>query len=537
MSRHLARSLTQAEGARWLWGGLTPPSPYWTSSNDIFNPTGDYRNTSDKHESFDVVDITSVDLAEHQAWPVILDEALRLLRPQGVLTLRSSNSRFVSSFEIMRRVWTWNSGRVLLLGHETAEGGSHQLSLRLTHDLPRYPTLSSMDFVVITDGSDIARIDRFIASARQAATDGGIAYKILIASSFAVDTTRLIAYQGDCELLVVPEAFPGWITRRKNQAVARCGAENILIVHDRYWVRHDFVKLVREYGPDYSVLICRQITANGERFPDLVTTSSETVTTSSGLLEYGQWGPYVYVNGGAILAKKEILEACPWNELLLWGEFEDVEWTRRLRNSGLEPRFARLPTLFTEAPRENYADAFEPVSAHHSHYIVPGDRAQSQTLTTPATCWGRLHSLVGIDAGEVALRSGISFGGGWKIGADGARLPPGQEGIIFFRPPVRVRKGFVSMLFGGVSSGSCWKVGSVPLSGSVLLGGWGRIIIPANVVRDDGAIRIVVTSSKEMHLNGIRIFHRVAISETRWMRPLCRFAARLFRAANPSAPG
>lgn len=481
------------------------------SSADIFDPSRDYRLDPAFHENFDVVDLTAVDLAARKAWPVILDEALRLLRPGGTLTFRASNTRLVSFFELMRRVWIWNGGRVELVEQRVEEDGVHEASLRLTHDTPRDATLASMDFVVITDGAEPARLDRFIASAREAASAGGIDYKILVCSSSQIDTGLLAQYGDDCETLITQERFPGWITRRKNLAAAHCRSENVLIVHDRYWLAPGFLEHVKQYGPDYSVLICRQIEPDGTRFPDLVATADDAVTTSAGLLEYDDWSPNVYMNGGAILAKRAVLTACPWNELLLWGQFEDVEWTRRLRDHGFEPRFSRLPTLVTTVPRDGYVEGFEPIPQDAARYIAPGRSLEGRNQFVPLARWLTSISLAGADPGQVALRTGVALDGAWSVGPDGARLPANRHGLIFFRPTTSVRRGALRLVVTGPEEPGLWTVGRQPLRTRRLPGRRVIVVVPPKLVRNDGAVRLTVVSPVDMSVRRIRIVHETGI--------------------------
>jgi hypothetical protein len=42
---------------------------------------------------------------------------------------------------------------------------------------------------------------------------------------------------------------------------------------------------------------------------------------------------YMYISGMYWIAKKDIMEKYPLNESLVWGQGEDVEWSKRIRNN------------------------------------------------------------------------------------------------------------------------------------------------------------------------------------------------------------
>jgi hypothetical protein len=65
------------------------------------------------------------------------------------------------------------------------------------------------------------------------------------------------------------------------------------------------------------------------------------------------------VNGGAILAKREVLQLFPWNELLYWNQGEDVELSRRMQQRSIYPRYARTLELVVLQVRDGYIESFE----------------------------------------------------------------------------------------------------------------------------------------------------------------------------------
>ncbi len=392
------------------------------------------------HQAFSEVDLTSENLAGHKLWPVILDEALRLLAPDGRLILRTGNTRLGSYHEIMRRIFRWSEGRVLLEKSEGVAGGEEIVaSVRLTHDVRRTAAVDAVDFVVLTDGQRSDRVERFIASVRRASSTR-VGYRIIVASPCLIDVGSIGNWADDC-LLYVDAAGADRIAERKNRVVeAVCRAETVLLVHDRYAVSEAFWSELEAFGGDFSVLICGQTLQSGARFPDLVATASDIITTRAVQLEYGDWSPYVYVNGGAVLAKRKTLLEVPWNPLLQWGAHEDVEWTRRLRDAGVEPRLCRHAVLISLPPRQGYREGFEQLPGDGDVYLAGGLLEEGLMRHLPAPERRRRGDFDGSSRSEVALRSGIVLGDGWATGPGGALLESGREGRVSLRLPPSSRR-------------------------------------------------------------------------------------------------
>ena len=75
----------------------------------------------------------------------------------------------------------------------------------------------------------------------------------------------------------------------------------------------------------------------------------------------------VYVYSGAWVAKKKLMENFPLDENLAWGEGEDVEWSKRIRdkiefkfNSYSQVKLLKYkPPLFLEPDKNKLKDILE----------------------------------------------------------------------------------------------------------------------------------------------------------------------------------
>ena len=59
----------------------------------------------------------------------------------------------------------------------------------------------------------------------------------------------------------------------------------------------------------------------------------EIIADNACLLPYdvSNLSKYMYISGAYWVAKKYVMEEFPLNENLVWGESEDVEWSKRIR--------------------------------------------------------------------------------------------------------------------------------------------------------------------------------------------------------------
>jgi hypothetical protein len=129
----------------------------------------------------------------------------------------------------------------------------------------------------------------------------------------------------------------GWITKKKNLITKHAKYENIVYLHDYMIFDKDWYINFLNFGNDFKVCMNQMINPDGTRFRDwtLWAESAEEI----GIPHLHYLIPYditnlsrlMYFSGSYWVAKKEVMEEFPLNENLLWGQSEDVEWSKRIR--------------------------------------------------------------------------------------------------------------------------------------------------------------------------------------------------------------
>ncbi len=416
--------VTSAE--RIFWGGVHPPLGGLTTSARIYDPGHGHRVAPELHRGFDVVMLVEVDLATIKTWPIVVDEALRLLAPGGTLLLRYSRTPMFSDFALKHQLMAWTRGMIRPVAETAYAGGITQAAFRLGGPSRVEPALDGYSFGVITDGRQAHAVDAFVASVRSLEGLERISHEIVVCAP-AAECARLGGQPG-LRTVVQDDGFEaqGWITRKKNQLVEAAGFENVVIAHDRYTLAPDFLARMRAFGADFDVLVCAQKLPGGERFPDWVTSGSAWGHGAAALLDYDDYCPHLYVNGGIMVAKRDTLACTPWNELLFWEQAEDVELTRRLQHRGIVPRVARDVVAITSRVRPGFISGFEVLPRVANAYPMTGTLAERGLVGIPHYRTGERVAL-----GRHAVASwenGVRLGDAWVQDTGGAATWNGQGG-------------------------------------------------------------------------------------------------------------
>lgn len=437
-----------ANSTEIFWAGSQPPLGRMVASETIYTAESDFRLPPDHHQRFDLVYVVERDLGSIKQWPLVVDEALRLLAPRGRLLLRFNESAFLAIFALANLLRSWPHGQISTVFQHRHEQNLILWCLRLDTQERRNVSLTSFSFGVIADARRPKEMIRFIDSV--ATLDGieGIAHEVLVCGPPSVKE-QLDSHRANVRFVEQDENFSqhGWITRKKNAITQAAAYENVLIVHDRYALPSDFLRSLRAFGGDFDVLVPRQITDDGRRAPDWTSLGADWRWTTPGMLAYGDYSPHLYVNGGLMLAKRETLLRCPWNELLFLSQAEDVELSRRLRENGIVPRLARTVGAIVTALRPNYLQGFETLPATPDAYVISGSDADPQRKA-PAAALNQPIPLTAASAGHLAFQHGVVLGDGWTITSKGAKWRPAieTEAEIFLRLPSRLFGGAILRL-------------------------------------------------------------------------------------------
>ena len=146
------------------------------------------------------------------------------------------------------------------------------------------------------------------------------------------------------------------ISKKKNRIIDEAKHNNLIIMHDRITFDKDWYKKICDYGNHFDQ-ICMPILdedTKSLRINDWMKIDcdfTEFEKSKGVILNYNEWSPFVFVDGGFMLIKKHIISKTKLNPFLNWGEMEDVNLSQRLYLEGNSVCFYQSPFLFTQTHR------------------------------------------------------------------------------------------------------------------------------------------------------------------------------------------
>ena len=132
----------------------------------------------------------------------------------------------------------------------------------------------------------------------------------------------------------------GWITKKKNLITTNSKFENIVYMHDYLLLHKNWYKGYIKFGNNFDIAMNKIVNPDNTRYRDWTLWPhnenfiDEIIKDNSCLLPYSvlDLSKYMYISGAYWVAKRDVMEEFPLDEDLLWGQGEDVEWSKRIRN-------------------------------------------------------------------------------------------------------------------------------------------------------------------------------------------------------------
>jgi hypothetical protein len=402
-----ALALATSDGPIY-WSGSDAPVPGCIVSDRLFDPRCAFREEPEMHGLFDVVYLVERDLGLFRQWPLIIDEALRLLRDTGTLVLRYAPSSALATHQLMSLLHRRSAGRARVVLDQRWDDDPLRLLGLAVHRTPRAREVTGISFALVTDGRQPGRVTAFAESVSAIRGIEGIPHEVLVCGPpGCVD--HLTGLISPVRLVEQPSEHSdrGWITRKKNLLVDAAQHDFSVVGHDRYTMEPDFLEAFRRFGGDVDVLVPQQRTERGLRYPDWVSVGDDVTLGPLLELEYEDYDARGYVNGGIMIGRTQVLRDVRWNDLLFWAEAEDVELSRRLSAAGIVPRLAPGVRVRTLTTRSDQIGVFQ-------------RRPPSPPVTPPPLPDNPLRIGAMVDLTRRRGSEPLRFGPGWERSPSGA---------------------------------------------------------------------------------------------------------------------
>lgn len=149
----------------------------------------------------------------------------------------------------------------------------------------------------------------------------------------------------------------GAICHKKNLGVKNAVYNKVCLLHDYIELQKGWRKGFESYGDEWNICVNKILDKNGDRERDwmlwdhpLLIPENENLAPC--LLPYNMYSRYMYISGAYFCTKKDFYMQNPLNEKLFWGEGEDIEWSKRVREK-TEFKFNKLSSVIYNKEKVN----------------------------------------------------------------------------------------------------------------------------------------------------------------------------------------
>ena len=167
-------------------------------------------------------------------------------------------------------------------------------------------------------------------------------YEIIIVGDYSGARDNLTVIQFDETIK------PSWITRKKNIITENAKHDNIVYCHDYIKLCDGFYDGWKQFGNDWDIAMNVIKNTDGGRFRDWLVWDDPSYGNGRYISEPWCKEPlffegraalapysynkteYMYISGAYWVAKKRVMQHEPLNEEIVWGQGEDLEWSKRV---------------------------------------------------------------------------------------------------------------------------------------------------------------------------------------------------------------
>lgn len=149
-------------------------------------------------------------------------------------------------------------------------------------------------------------------------------YEVIIVGEFkgSRQNTRVIPFD--------ETTVPCWITMKKNIIGQIARYNQIVFLHDYIRLKPGWYDGFLRFGLEWDVCMCRMLEMNGNRSMDWMGLPNDPVYGNV-LHPYDYSNPKgMYVPGNFFVVKKSFFQAHPLDIKRIWGQGEDIEWSKRI---------------------------------------------------------------------------------------------------------------------------------------------------------------------------------------------------------------
>jgi hypothetical protein len=201
--------------------------------------------------------------------------------------------------------------------------------------------LSSLSIGVITDGRNLESLLRLC---EVATNEAPLLVELLVCGP--IERLRQIKERFPRVILVEDVAHGDLrapINKKKLHLIERATKENLVLLHDRFFLDRVWYERLMAYGNNFDFYRCRwcdladyprEVRAGGDFSERPHPVTGFTYHAGSSWAAHPDHNPNWYLNGGIYIGKTRIFREVGFPSFLHWGDMEDVHFSRQLQLGG-----------------------------------------------------------------------------------------------------------------------------------------------------------------------------------------------------------
>jgi len=285
---------------------------------------------------------------------ILLNEWVKYLKVNGYLIVSFKENNHLNNKKMNMIYEKYLKRHLNLVEHKQNNDEHTFIFSKHSKYLPDNDSIDKWTFGMITVGKRNEWVKLFITSIRSQKIPH---YEIIVVGTWndpeimGKDITYIPFSEKDDK---------GWITKKKNIVFENAKYNNVLILHDRFYLDKDWYVNLKKCGNYWDGLVFPIIDKTGFEY-------SHWGVWSHGLLPIGyadikDWGEDYYAGGTFMAIKKNLWEKVKLNEKLFWNDQEDADFGLRFTKEGFvtrgisDAKLHTTVTYFNDAPVYEYDD-------------------------------------------------------------------------------------------------------------------------------------------------------------------------------------
>ncbi|MGN0929211.1 MAG: hypothetical protein ACI4N3_01060 [Alphaproteobacteria bacterium] len=325
-----------------------------------------FRLASKFHGIYDTVWLYEKQLQEYHtlSWKIILDESIRLLKQEGHIIIRMSETSKLT-IPMLKNFFGRNININVSIDVEYRENNFYIIVFKIKRLNFEIYQDKSWSFAMLTGGKKDDVVIKFLESIRK--------YEPQKSQIIISGPKKEIYDKYDVEYLDLSKYRDNEyaeISKKKNDIAKMATGANLLIVHDRYYLSDNFFSDFEKYGYDFDFLAIKQKTDTDKILPYYCATYEPKYAWTSPIdcQNFNILPNTCYVNGGCLVFKTKTLNKIYFNDLIFWNQMEDVEITQEFIAKSIIPRVNFITII------KVVDDGSERMSANYKFDIIKGDK-------------------------------------------------------------------------------------------------------------------------------------------------------------------